>query len=130
MLNDEQRKVVESIDPFIFLLAGAGSGKTRVIVERIKRHIKEGVDPKQILAITFTRKASLEMKERLNHVDVSVHTFHQLAYIILKDILKKTFVLVDEKAIETYTEEQLLSIARYKNSLFKTKKPRSFCRHA
>lgn len=126
MLNDEQRKVVESIDPFIFLLAGAGSGKTRVIVERIKRLIEEGIDPKQILAITFTRKASLEMKERLNHVDVFVHTFHQLGYIILKDILNKTFELVDEKAIESYTEEQLLSITRYKNSLFKTKKPRVY----
>lgn len=126
MLNDEQRKVVESIDPFIFLLAGAGSGKTRVIVERIKRLIEMGVESNKILAITFTRKASHEMKERLNQDRVSIHTFHQLAYIILKEKLKKNFSLVDEKTLIHYTDEELLRIARYKNSMLKSKRPRAY----
>lgn len=126
MLNDEQRKVVESIDPFIFLLAGAGSGKTRVIVERIKRLIENGVDPNEILAITFTRKASLEMKERLSGVNVSIHTFHQLAYITLKEKRKMNFELVDEKTTKIYRDEELLLISNYKNSMFKHKKPKVY----
>ncbi len=129
MLNDEQKKVVESIDPFIFLLAGAGSGKTRVIVERIKRLIEMGTESHKILAITFTKKASHEMRERLNQAQVSIHTFHQLAYIILKEKLKKNFSLVDEKVLIHYTDEELLRIARYKNSMLKSKKPRVYDRY-
>ena len=77
ILNEEQKKVVYSNERFLFLLAGAGSGKTRVIVERIKYLIEIGIDPSQILAITFTRKASFEMKDRVNNSLVHIHTFHQ-----------------------------------------------------
>lgn len=126
MLNDEQRKVVESIDPFIFLLAGAGSGKTRVIVERIKRLIQSGINGQEILAITFTRKASFEMKERLDNKDVFIHTFHQLAYITLKEKWVRSFELIDEKIAMNFKEEDLLNITLYKNSLFKTKKPKIY----
>ncbi|HCB67480.1 MAG TPA: ATP-dependent DNA helicase PcrA, partial [Acholeplasmataceae bacterium] len=80
ILNEEQKKVVYSNERFLFLLAGAGSGKTRVIVERIKYLIENGVEPSQILAITFTRKASFEMKDRVNNSLVHIHTFHQFCY--------------------------------------------------
>lgn len=126
MLNEEQIKVVESIDPFIFLLAGAGSGKTRVIIERIKKLIKDGVNPQDILAITFTRKASHEMKERLKHDDVSVHTFHQLCYISLREKLNVVFEIVSESTLNMFTQEQLLAITNYKNSLGKMKKPHTY----
>jgi DNA helicase-2/ATP-dependent DNA helicase PcrA len=129
MLNEEQMKVVDSNDPFIFLLAGAGSGKTRVIVEKIKRHIQEGVRPESILAITFTRKSSEEMKERIHHPDVRVHTFHQLAYLILKDELKMTFDVIHDDISRQFTHEELLAVTNYKNKLYQTKRPFVFKRY-
>jgi DNA helicase-2/ATP-dependent DNA helicase PcrA len=126
MLNDEQMKVVNSKDPFIFLLAGAGSGKTRVIVEKIKSLISEGVSPHQILAITFTRKSSHEMKERIAHPDVFVHTFHQLAFKFLKETCKLRFEIVDDHHLQHFTREEVLAIANYKNKLYQTRKPLAF----
>lgn len=129
MLNSEQQKVVDSIDPFIFLLAGAGSGKTRVIVEKIKRLMKEGINPHEILAITFTRRASQEMKVRLNCDDIHVHTFHQLAYITLKEELKQSFEVATEDDLCSFTQEHILAVANYKNSMYKIKKPRIYDRY-
>lgn len=129
MLNEEQQSVVDTIDPFIFLLAGAGSGKTRVIIERMKRLVEKGVNPSKILAITFTRKASYEMKERMLRNDIAIHTFHQLSYIILKEQMHFSFEMVDEKSLFNYTDEHLLMISNYKNSLYKLKKPRIFSKY-
>ncbi|MCD8562134.1 MAG: UvrD-helicase domain-containing protein [Acholeplasmataceae bacterium] len=129
MLNEEQMKVVNSNDPFIFLLAGAGSGKTRVIVEKIKRHIEEGVRPESVLAITFTRKSSEEMKERIHNSDVRVHTFHQLAYLILKDELKMTFDVIHDDISRQFAHEELLAVTNYKNKLYQTKRPFVFKRY-
>ena len=126
ILNEEQMKVVNSKDPFIFLLAGAGSGKTRVIVERIRKLLKEGVKPQDILAITFTRKASHEMKERLHEDGLAIHTFHQLAYITLKEDLRMTFDLIDERILDHYTQDQLLQVTMYKNSLYQTRTPKIY----
>jgi DNA helicase II / ATP-dependent DNA helicase PcrA len=125
MLNDEQKKVVDSNEPFLFLLAGAGSGKTRVIVEKIQRLIKEGVLPEHILAITFTRKASKEMKERINHSDVHIHTFHQLSLIRLKSFYKEDFKVIDGD-IGPFNRLELLAITKYKNSYYQTKKPKYY----
>ncbi|MDO9629920.1 MAG: ATP-dependent helicase [Acholeplasmataceae bacterium] len=124
-LNEEQKKVVYSNEPFLFLLAGAGSGKTRVVVERIKYLIEQGVNPEEILAITFTRKASFEMKERIDHPRVNVHTFHQFCYIKLIDYYKETFKLVNED-IEPFSREELLEISKHKNSLYLSKRPNKF----
>ena len=88
-LNEEQKRVVYSNERFLFLLASAGSGKTRVIVERINHLISQGVNPQRILAITFTRKASLEMKDRTKNGDVRIHTFHQFCYLKLVEIKKQ-----------------------------------------
>jgi DNA helicase-2/ATP-dependent DNA helicase PcrA len=129
MLNEEQQRVVVSDDRFLFLLAGAGSGKTRVLIERIKRFISEGEDPNLILAITFTRKASLEMKERLNDDRVSVHTFHQLAFSKLESIFHYQLKIMDEHDLIGYTREDILSVTNYKNSLHKGKKPHIYQRY-
>jgi DNA helicase-2/ATP-dependent DNA helicase PcrA len=129
MLNEEQQQVVVSNDRFLFLLAGAGSGKTRVLIERMKRLIAEGEDPRGMLAITFTRKASIEMQERLNDSRVSIHTFHQLAYIKLEECFNFEVNVIDEGELQNYTEDDLLSITNYKNSLYKGKKPKVFDRY-
>jgi len=129
MLSDEQQQVVDSIDHFIFLLAGAGSGKTRVIVEKIKKCLEQGVSADKILAITFTKKASHEMMERIGDSGIYVHTFHQLAYQTLKNDLNLKFHLIEDNELTNYTDKELLAITNYKNSMYQSKRPRVFKRY-
>jgi len=76
--NDEQKKAIISDNKHILCLAGAGSGKTTVLTKRIEFLVKHcAVDPKKILAITFTRKARTEMMRRLEHMDdLHIETFN------------------------------------------------------
>lgn len=91
-LNHQQQQAVEYINGACLVLAGAGSGKTRVIINKIAHLISQcGYLPKQIAAVTFTNKAAREMRERVAHSigkeqskGLTISTFHTLGFEILK----------------------------------------------
>ncbi len=91
-LNTPQREAVTHMSGPLLVLAGAGSGKTRVITYRIVQLIEKGVDPKHIAALTFTNKAAGEMRERVAELlgnpsqanKLTMGTFHSLGLQILK----------------------------------------------
>ncbi|HWJ02729.1 MAG TPA: DNA helicase PcrA, partial [Verrucomicrobiae bacterium] len=89
-LNPAQAEAVLHTDGPVLILAGAGSGKTRVLTHRVSHLIDQGVDPRNILAITFTNKAASEMKERVGNLvgpeakDIWVATFHSTCVRLLR----------------------------------------------
>src|SRR5690625_36380 len=106
-LNDAQRQAVAAEHPHLLVLAGAGSGKTRVLVHRIAWLVATGqCSPYGILAVTFTNKAAAEMRERISElIDMSVQglwvgTFHGIAHRLLRRHwqqanLQETFEIID-----------------------------------
>ncbi len=89
-LNEEQRKAVERIEGPVMIIAGAGSGKTRVLTYRVAHLINNGVDPFNILALTFTNKAAKEMRTRIEAMvgrearNIWMGTFHSVFAKILR----------------------------------------------
>ena len=103
-LNELQREAVEHINGPCLVIAGAGSGKTKVLTTRIANLINEGVPSYHILAITFTNKAAKEMKERIGKIvdncESFVGTFHSFGMrIIRENVLKlgmeRNFTILD-----------------------------------
>ena len=106
-LNNAQMEAVHHLDGPCLVLAGAGSGKTRVITYKIVRLLQHGLAPKNIAAITFTNKASQEMRERAKQLvgsraakDLAISTFHSLGVRLLREDgrklgLKDQFSILD-----------------------------------
>ncbi len=105
-LNKEQLEAVTTIDGALLVLAGAGSGKTKVLTTRIAYLIENNINPENILAITFTNKAAKEMKDRLVKIigpiayNMQISTFHAFGLIVIKenyDLLnyKSNFTIID-----------------------------------
>ena len=131
-LNERQQEAVRATDGALLVLAGAGSGKTRVITHRILHLIEKGVTPECILAVTFTNKAAKEMRERVRTLIAEpaassaplsratadalpfLTTFHSLGVRILREQyqtlgLRRHFTIYDRtdsnKAIKRALEE-------------------------
>jgi len=115
-LNPAQREAVEAINGPVLILAGPGSGKTRVITHRVAYLIKVcGVNPRRIIAVTFTNKAAREMEERLRHLvggqlkDLTLGTFHAICARILR--MDGKGISVDPKFV-IYDEEDQISLIK------------------
>ena len=109
-LNNEQMEAVMHDKGPALVLAGAGSGKTKVLTNRIAYLIQNGVDDYNILAITFTNKAAKEMRDRVNNLvsDVSsfIGTFHSLGLRIIRENneylgLPSNFSIIDSDDVMT-----------------------------
>ena len=117
-LNKEQEKAVNHIDGPMLVLAGAGSGKTKVLTSRIANLIDNGISPYNILAITFTNKAAKEMKERVYKLignaanSIQISTFHSLGLKILKENYnllgyERNFTIIDSDDVITIIKKIL-----------------------
>ena len=141
-LNPQQREAIHYLDGPLLVLAGAGSGKTRVITQKIAYLVQDcGFQPRNIAAITFTNKAAREMQERIGKLlskqqadELQISTFHSLGVRILREearVLgyKPRFSIFDSadcagiigdvaKTVDKGTLRRLLSIiSNWKNAL-------------
>ncbi len=114
-LNSPQRRAVETTEGAVLVLAGAGTGKTRVLTTRIAHIIASGIAfPNQILAVTFTNKAAAEMKERVASQIARpiegfwIGTFHSLAVRILRRHADLVGLTGDFTILDTDDQQRLL----------------------
>ncbi len=114
-LNSPQRRAVETTEGAVLVLAGAGTGKTRVLTTRIAHIIASGLAfPNQILAVTFTSKAAAEMKERVASQITRpiegfwIGTFHSLAVRILRRHADLVGLTSDFTILDTDDQQRLL----------------------
>ncbi len=127
-LNPAQREAVRYLDGPLLVLAGAGSGKTRVITAKIGHLLERGVDAGRVAAITFTNKAAREMRERVGELlrgqgrrervdDLTISTFHALGLKIIRGDtaalgLKPGFSILDPDDIEPIVAELIATTDR------------------
>src|SRR6266702_1613542 len=104
-VTEAQREAVTHMEGPLLILAGAGSGKTRVITRRVAHLIQQGVRPSNILAITFTNKAAGEMRQRVEALlpdsRVWISTFHSMGARLLRQYgerlgLDRNFTIYDQ----------------------------------
>lgn len=134
-LNEEQRKAVLCKDGPLLIIAGAGSGKTKVLTTKVAYLIKEkDIDPKRIVAITFTNKAAKEMKDRIIKLVgnkgyyIQISTFHSFGLRIIKENYEKigynkNFTIIDSDdsltVIKKIMKELNIDTTRYSPKFIK-----------
>ena len=118
-LNPEQLKAVQCINGPLLILAGAGTGKTKTMTCRAGHMIEYGVNPKQILMLTFTNKAAKEMKERLIKLldeekgkDVTACTFHSFCALMLRSYGKHVNLSPHFTILGAGDDEDIISIVK------------------
>ena len=115
-LNEEQKEAVTYLNGPLLVLAGAGSGKTKVLTSRIAYLIEKGISPYNILAITFTNKAAAEMKERVIKLiggeagSMQISTFHSFGLKLIRD--NHEYLGLDNNFAIFDTEDSLTAIKR------------------
>ena len=131
-LNPHQQVAVDHVEGPLLVLAGAGSGKTRIVTYRVAHLLQLGVSSSDILAVTFTNKAAAEMRHRilqLTHKSVMTCTFHSLCPRILRESIpalgySRDFVIPDmpenidaviEQTAFTFDEDRTVIEAQFKN---------------
>lgn len=122
-LNKAQQEAVKHVEGPCLVLAGAGSGKTRVLTRRVAFLVEQGVHPASILAITFTNKAACEMRERVNSLIPGftgrwIQTFHAACNRILRQEIenlgyRKDFTIIDEAEQRALIKECLQELREY-----------------
>ena len=128
-LNPQQREAATHIHGPLLILAGAGTGKTRVITARIAFMVNEGIHPRNILAVTFTNKAASEMKERVKDMvrdglgsKVVIGTFHAFSARLLREFAehlgyKKNFVIYSQPEQESLIKQILKDLLTKEESI-------------
>jgi DNA helicase-2/ATP-dependent DNA helicase PcrA len=121
-LNPQQREAATHIHGPLLILAGAGTGKTRVITARIAHMVNEGIEPKHILAVTFTNKAANEMRERVKGMvrdglgkKIGVGTFHAFCAKLLREFAehvgyKNNFVIYSQSEQESLMKQVIKTL--------------------
>ena len=115
-LNPAQRDAATHIDGPLLILAGAGTGKTRVVTTRIAYLLSQGIRPDDVLAVTFTNKAATEMRERVSGMiteqaakEVTVSTFHSLCVKVLRTSIDR---LGYKKNFTIYTQSDQMGLLK------------------
>ena len=115
-LSDEQLRIVDSKESNIIVDAGAGSGKTRVLIERVRKLLENGVNPKSMVIITFTNMAADELLERLSDIKESkkcfVGTIHSYANKLLKSSGYQ-FDIFSEQYQDQFMQNLITDFAKY-----------------
>ncbi len=116
LLNPQQREAVKTIQGPVLILAGAGTGKTRVITMRIANMVEQGIPPGSILAVTFTNKAANEMRERVGDLvskdksrQLTIGTFHAFCVRLLRQHAEK---LGYKNNFAIYSQGEQLSLVK------------------
>jgi DNA helicase-2/ATP-dependent DNA helicase PcrA len=117
-LNEKQKQAAEHVEGPMLVLAGAGSGKTRIVVARILHLLSLGIPSSEIIALTFTNKAAGEMQKRILHLAkalILTCTFHSLCAKILRESIsalgyKNDFLIADEEDSEKTLKQAFASL--------------------
>jgi DNA helicase-2/ATP-dependent DNA helicase PcrA len=124
-LNSAQLKTVETLEGPLLVIAGAGSGKTRTLIYRVARLVEDGINPENVLLLTFTRKASQEMLKRASQIldnrcgKIAGGTFHSFGNLILRKYAQLIGFNNNFTILDRSDSEDVINIIRANLMLFR-----------